>query len=116
MKDMMTYKGYCGSVHYNDGDSVFYGKLEFIRTLVSYEGTDVDSLRRAFQEAVDDYLDFCQEKGKQPERPFKGAFNVRLSPDLHQRLAEKAIGENMTLNAYIKTVLEKTITDTQTTG
>jgi predicted HicB family RNase H-like nuclease len=107
MKDMMTYNGYFGSVHYNDTDSIFYGKLEFIRAIVSYEGTDVDSLRRAFRKAVDDYLDFCREKGKPPEKPFKGTFNVRLSPDLHQRLSEKAINENMTLNAYIKTVLEK---------
>ncbi len=64
---------------------------------------------------MDDYLDFCQEKGKQPEKPFKGAFNVRLSPDLHQRLAEKAMGENMTLNTYIKTVLEKATTENQHT-
>ena len=61
MKDTMEYNGYFGSVHYNDDDKVFYGKLEFIRALVSYEGTDVVSLRTAFEEAVDDYLEFCEE-------------------------------------------------------
>ena len=69
MKDTMTYKGYFGSVHYNDDDKIFYGKLEFIRALVSYEGTDVVSLRTAFEEAVDDYLELCEEAGKKPETP-----------------------------------------------
>ncbi len=61
MKDMMTYKGYAGSAH--DDDRIFYGKLERIRDLVRCEGADVDSLRSAFEEAVDDYLDLCQQEG-----------------------------------------------------
>ena len=61
MKDMMKYKGYLGSVHFSDEDNLFYGKLEFIRALVSYEGTDVKTLRRAFEAAVDDYLQMCSE-------------------------------------------------------
>ena len=73
MQDSMEYKGYFGSVLYNDDDKVFYGKLEVIRALVSYEGADVSSLRVAFEEAVDDYLEFCKETGKQPEKPFKGS-------------------------------------------
>ncbi len=60
MKDMMEYKGYLGSVHYSDEDSVFHGKLEFIRALVTYEGTNVKSLRSSFKEAVNDYLDLCE--------------------------------------------------------
>ena len=57
MKDMMSYKGYYGSVHYSDEDLIFHGKRGFIRSLVSYEGSNVDSLRKAFEESVDDYLD-----------------------------------------------------------
>jgi predicted HicB family RNase H-like nuclease len=56
MKDLMEYKGYYGSVHYSDDDQVFHGKIEFILSLVCYEGTDVKGLRAAFEEAVDDYL------------------------------------------------------------
>jgi hypothetical protein len=56
MTDMVSYKGYFGSVHYDDADRIFYGKMEFIRALVSYEGTDAASLRSALEEAVDDYL------------------------------------------------------------
>jgi predicted HicB family RNase H-like nuclease len=112
MKDMMTYKGYFGSVHYNDDDKVFYGKLEFIRALVSYEGTDVVSLRTAFEEAVDDYLDLCEETGKKPEKPFKGTFNIRLDPSLHQRLVAHAMDKGMTLNSLIRDALEKAVSET----
>ena len=107
MKDMMSYRGYYGSVHYSDEDEIFHGKLEFIRSLVSYEGTDVRSLRRAFEEAVDDYLELCEEEGKQPEMPFKGSFNVRTGPDLHRRAVLFAKSRGTNLNSIITDALEK---------
>ena len=70
-----------------------HGELGFIRALVSYEGTDVVSLRAAFEEAVDDYLEFCKVTGKEHEKPFKGSFNLRLDPELHQRLVSNALNE-----------------------
>jgi predicted HicB family RNase H-like nuclease len=73
MKDLMKYRDYFGSVHYNDDDRIFHGKVEFIRALVSYEGTDVVSLRRVFEEAVDDYLDLCRRQKQEPETPRKGS-------------------------------------------
>jgi predicted HicB family RNase H-like nuclease len=107
MKDMMRYKNYHGSVHYSDDDKIFYGKVEFIRALVSYEGTDVRSLRDAFEEAVDDYLETCKEQGKEPEQPFKGSFNIRVGSNLHQRVTLEAMKRGVTLNKYIVDVLEK---------
>ena len=109
MKDMMKYKGYLGSVHFSDEDNLFYGKLEFIRALVSYEGTDVKTLRQAFEAAVDDYLQMCQEAGREPEQPLKGSFNVRIGPNLHQRVALNALSKGKTINKYITEVLEKAI-------
>ena len=107
MKDMMQYKGYYGSVHYSDEDRVFYGKVEFIRALISYEGTDVQSLRQAFEEAIDDFLETCKEKGIEVERPFKGSFNVRVGADLHRRIALAAERKGLTLNRYIADILER---------
>jgi len=72
MIDMMEYKGYYGSVHYSDEDRCFYGKIEHIRGLVSYEGHDVDSIKEAFEEGVDDYLATCKAKNIIPDKSFKG--------------------------------------------
>ncbi len=79
--NLIEYKNYYGSVHYSDDDRVLYGKLEGIRDLVSFEGQDVNSLRKSFEEAVDDYLETCKQQGREPEQPFKRSFNVRVSPE-----------------------------------
>jgi predicted HicB family RNase H-like nuclease len=107
MKDMMSYKGYVGSVHYNDEDRVFHGRIEFIRALVSYEGEDVKGLREAFKEAVDDYLDLCREEGVEPEKPFKGTFNVRTGSDLHRRASLFAKERGINLNKVVTEALQK---------
>jgi predicted HicB family RNase H-like nuclease len=102
----MKYKGYLGSVDYSDEDSVLFGKVEFIRDLISFEGKDVDSLKRAFEEAVDDYLQACQQRGIEPQKPFKGNFNVRTGPDLHRRIATFAAQKKSNLNKVVVDALE----------
>lgn len=107
MKDMMSYKGYLGSVHYDDDDRIFYGKIEFIRALVSYEGNDAASVRSAFEEAVDDYLAMCRTKRIEPEKPFRGSFNIRVGPAVHRKLALAAARKGVSLNRYIADLLDK---------
>jgi len=110
MKNMMKYKDYYGSVNFNDDDDVFYGRIEFIKALISYEGTDVTSLRKAFQEAVDDYLLLCEESGEKPEKSFKEVFNVKIDQQLHRKLEIEAERTGLSLNALIAQKLSKSIT------
>lgn len=109
MKDCMFYRDYIGAVRFSVEDEVFYGKLEGIRDLVSYEGQSVGELKQAFHEAVDDYLEFCRKKGKEPEKPYKGSFNVRLSPELHRKLAQKAMIEGMSLNQFVQKAIKEKV-------
>lgn len=105
--DMMEYKNYFGSVHYSDKDKVLYGKVEGIRSLVSYEGDDVSSLKKAFEEAVDDYIETCHKEGKDPEVTFKGSFNIRIRPEIHRIIAMKAASQGVSLNRYITEILDR---------
>jgi len=102
MKDVMFYKDYIGSVHYSTEDEVFYGELEGINDSISYEGTSVTELKAAFEEAVEDYLELCQLNGKEPEKAYKGSFNVRIKPELHKKAAQMAIIEGKSLNQYVE--------------
>ncbi|WP_299414391.1 type II toxin-antitoxin system HicB family antitoxin [Acaryochloris sp. IP29b_bin.148] len=106
MKNMMEYQGYFGSVNFSNEDEVFFGKVEFIRSLISYEGTDVQSLKSAFHEAVDEYLSDCAENKIEPERPFKGSFNIRPGTQLHRRAAIAAQQRGINLNALVTEALE----------
>jgi predicted HicB family RNase H-like nuclease len=107
MKNMMQYKGYAGSVEYSDEDGLLFGKVQFIRTSISYEGADAASLKQDFQAAVDDYLDMCQAKGITPEQPFKGSFNVRVGAELHRKLSIEAMQRGISLNSLVSEKLEQ---------
>ena len=105
MKGTMEHEGYLGSVRYSAEDHVFYGKVEYIRSLITFEGTDVASLESAFVEAVDDYLETCEEFGKTPEKPFKGTFNVRTGQALHRRASVYAVTHDKSLNQVVNEAL-----------
>ena len=97
MKNIMQYKGYYGSIEIDNKDLIFYGKLEFIRALVSYEGESAKEIREAFENAVDDYLQICATENLAPEKPFIGSFNIRIGEELHEKATQVALDQNMKL-------------------
>ncbi len=106
MNDMMQYKDYVGSVHYSDEDQIFCGKVEYIRSLISFEGENVISLRVNFEEAIDDYLALCQEKSIESEKSFKSSFNLRVGSQLHRQVALFAQERGLNLNKLVTDALE----------
>jgi predicted HicB family RNase H-like nuclease len=109
MNDILQYKDYFATVHYSAGDEVFYGKLLGINDVVTFEGATVKKLKEAFHEAVDDYLETCKEVGKDPEKMYKGSFNVRVSSELHRKAALVSSIRNMSLNDFVKYALDFTL-------
>ncbi len=109
MNDILQYKGYYASLHFSSEDEVFYGKLLGIDDLVNFEGASVKELKKAFYEAVDDYLATCKELGKEPNKTYKGTFNVRISTDLHKAAAVFASIHNISLNDFVKTAIDYTL-------
>ncbi len=103
---MMQYKGFVGSLDYDDENRVFTGRVINTRTVITFHGSNVDELEREFHMSVDDYLAWCAEDGIEPERPFSGRFNVRFSPELHRRasIAAKALG--ISLNRFMEKAVE----------
>lgn len=102
MNNTMEYKGYIGSVEFSEDDGIFFGKVQGIRSLISYEGTSVRNLVNDFHGAVDDYLKTCRAEKKEPELAYKGSFNVRIGSDLHRRAAIYALSHGESLNRFIE--------------
>ena len=110
MSNTMEYKNYVGSVEFSESDGVFFGKVMGIRSLISYEGTTAKELVEDFHGAVDDYLELCAAEGKEPERAYKGSFNVRVSPELHKQAVIYASSRQMSLNSLVEQALRSSLT------
>ena len=105
----LQYKGFLGSVEFSEADGVFFGKIEGINALVNFEGESVKELTDAFHEAVEDYLVFCEEEGVEPHKSYSGALNVRLTPEIHSRVAALAKQTGVSINAFIRKAVENQI-------
>ncbi|MBP7949288.1 MAG: type II toxin-antitoxin system HicB family antitoxin [Verrucomicrobiales bacterium] len=98
---MMTYKGYSGSVRFDDEAEIFHGEIIGLRDVVTFQGNTVDDLKQAFHDSIDDYLDFCEGRGEQADKPYSGKFLLRVDPLLHRRLAELSANDGESLNNWI---------------
>ena len=102
MNGVMQYRGYVGSGEFSESDGVLFGKVQGIRSMISYEGTSVQELLDDFHGAVDDYLALCEEEGTEPETAYKGSLNLRFrKPETHRRAALYALAHGQSLNSFI---------------
>lgn len=97
----MEYKGYTARVEFDADAGVMFGEVEGLRDVVTFEATDVKHLQRAFHDAVDDYLEMCEKRGREPEKPYSGKFLVRVDPKLHRDIAMAAARAGKSLNAFV---------------
>lgn len=104
--DILRYKGYEGTAELDMSRGVCRGKLLFINDLVTYESATPAELRSEFESAVDDYLETCADLGRKPAKPFKGLFNVRISPELHRAAALRAAEDGISLNDVVVKALD----------
>ena len=109
MKNTMKYKDYVGSVEFSEEKECFFGNVLGIRKNISYTGEDVRSLIRNFHKAVDDYLADCSETGTEPEKAYKGTFNVRVSENLHREAALYGLNNNMSLNSVVENAMQNMV-------
>ena len=106
---ILTYKGYQGRFAYDPDADIFHGDVLHLTDVVTFQGRSLDELKTALADSVEDYFTLCKEAGKSPQKPFSGRFNVRLTPELHQKAAQTAALEGLSLNNWIVGAVEKAI-------
>lgn len=107
-KNYLQYKGYVGSYEISLEDDVFFGKVEFIKDLISYEGANPSELKASFEEAINDYLKTCKAQNREPDHPFKGSLNIRIGEELHRKIA-LSLKKGQSINSFIKSAVEKAV-------
>jgi predicted HicB family RNase H-like nuclease len=106
---MMEYKGYIGKLELDDEGGFFHGEVVNTRDVITFQGESVAELRKAFQDSVDDYLAFCEERGEEPDRPFSGQFVTRVPPELHRQISIAATLAGKSLNAWVTEQLQAAV-------
>lgn len=87
-KDPMpfTYKGYVATISYDRNSNMFQGKVDGVISNLSFEDSTVDGLEKKFRETIDEYLEWCEENGREPEEQFTGDIKIQTHPDLLARM------------------------------
>lgn len=107
MSTMMEYNGYHAKIEYDSESSIFVGEVFGIVDSLNFHGTTVEELTNMFHQCIDNYLEMCKTFGKEPNREFKGSFNVRVSSELHKKATLEAAKQNITLNQFVANAIEK---------
>ncbi len=105
MNEVLKYKGYHGSTEYSLEDDCLFGKLLGINDVITYEGNSVKEIKAAFKDSVDDYLAFCKEAGKEPNKPYSGKVMFRIDPQVHAKSALAAQLKGVSLNQFAEDAL-----------
>lgn len=105
----MEYRGYFGKVEFDETANVFHGEVINLRDVITFEGETVAELKQAFRDSVDDYLEYCADRGEAPDRPYSGKFVVRVEPELHKRIAIEARKRGVSLNSLVGEALSNAV-------
>jgi len=103
----MKYKGYFGEITYDDEAKIFHGEVIGLKDIITFQGKSVNELKKAFQDSINDYLAWCEERGEQPEKTYSGKLHIRMNPQLHAHLAVEAAKQNISLNDLVNQKLNK---------
>ncbi len=103
----MKYKDYTGQVFFDSQARLFHGEVIGLKDVVTFQGRNVDELEQAFKDSIDDYLEWCKERGEKPEKSFSGNLRLRLGKELHAKLATQALLQGESLNSLIIEKLNK---------
>ena len=106
---MMDYKGYIGDVKYDSDAHIFHGEVINTRDVITFQGKSVDELEKAFQDSITDYIEWCREDGVEPEKPYSGKFNLRISPELHKEIAISAKLLKLSINRFVEKAIKDEI-------
>lgn len=105
----MKYKGYIGIVTYDSEAKIFHGEVVNTKDTITFQGKSVNELENAFKDSINDYLEFCDDLGKSPDKPFSGKFVLRIPEQLHQKLFIRSRLEGESLNSWITNQLNNLV-------
>ncbi len=107
--NMMTLDGYSARIEYDAELDLFRGEILGLNGGADFYGKNPRELRAEFKKSLGVFLEVCREKGIEPRRNYSGKFNLRISPDLHEKLAIVAQDEGKSINTLAQEALQRRV-------
>ena len=101
----MEYKGYTAQIEIDETAGILFAKVLDIKDTITFQGNTVKELEQEFHNSVDDYLEWCDELGEKPNKPFSGQLPFRTTPEKHRQIYLAANKANKSINAWMDDVL-----------
>jgi len=105
--NMMIVDGYSARIEYDSERDDFRGEILGLSGSAEFYGRSPKELRAEFRKSLKVFLEVCEEKRIDPHRHFSGKFNLRIAPELHERLAIRAQAQGVSINALVQEYLQK---------
>ena len=109
----MNYKGYFGTVSFDEEADIFHGTVINTRDVITFQGKSVEEIRIAFKDSVNEYLKFCAERGREPEKPYSGRIALRIPASLHRTASSAARAEGKSLNSWLAEAIRRATSDSE---
>lgn len=106
MNSILEYKGYHAEIKFDADDEIFVGEVFGIADSLSFHGQSTSEIKEMFHQSIDNYLKLCKDIGKNPDKEFKGVFNVRITPENHKKAALEAKKRGIKLNQFVSDAIE----------
>ena len=108
---MIEHKGYVGAFEFDPEIDAFHGTVINTNDVITFYGASVAELRKEMRKSIEEYLAFCREQGREPEKPFSGNILIHTSPKLHRKVALEAVRHRVSMNTYVQQVLKEAVSD-----
>lgn len=109
MNNKLNYNGYTASIIPDVDRGLFFGRVENVLDVISFQGKDLAELKANFKEAIDEYISFCKEVGEEPEKPFGGSILFRCGPERHRKIAQEAARQGVSINTFLVQAADKVL-------
>ena len=106
-EDRMKFQKFQAKVTFDEEFDIFHGEVINTRDVITFQGKSVAELRESFKDSVEEYLKFCAERGRTPNKPFSGRVPLRISPEVHRAATAAASAEGKSLNAWLSETIER---------
>ena len=107
--NIMTLNDYHAKIESDEELDLFRGEILGLNGGADFFGKSPEELRAEFKKSLQVFLEVCEEKGLEPRRNFSGKFNLRIPPELHERLAIEAQAQGKSLNTLAQEALQERV-------